>query len=65
MFTYQITFTGFATHQSIYRNQQITLQCTHNWDYSEKEGMHVLFLARKEIKKHFLKFSIISVEKLG
>ncbi len=65
MFTYRITFTGFGANRTVYRGQQITIQCGYNWDLNEEEGANILFLARKEIKKHFSRFSIVSVEKTG
>ncbi len=65
MFTYRITFTGFGANRTVYRNQEISVRCGHNWDISDEEGANVLFLVRKEIKKHFSRFSIVSVEKEG
>jgi len=65
VFRYRITFTGFGANRTVYRSQQITLNCGHNWDKNEQEGANMLFLARKEIKKHFSRFSIVSIEKLG
>ena len=65
MFNYRITFTGFGANRTVYRNQKITLRCGHNWDLNEEEGGNVLFLVRKEIKKHFSRFSIMSIEKEG
>ncbi len=65
MFNYRIIFTGFGANRTVYRGQQITIQCGHNWDTSEQEAANVFFVVRKEIKKHFSRFSIISVEKLG
>ncbi len=65
MFRYRIIFTGFGANRTVYRSQQIILNCGHNWDTSEQEGANMLFLARKEIKKHFSRFSIVSIEKLG
>ena len=65
MFNYRITFTGFGANRIVYRNQKITFKCGHNWDLNEEEGGNVLFLVRKEIKKHFSRFSIISIEKEG
>lgn len=63
MFTYRASFTGFGANRTVYRNQQITIQCGHNWDLVGDEGANVMFLIRKEIKKHFSRFSIISIEK--
>jgi hypothetical protein len=65
MFTYQVSFTGFGTNRVVYRDQQISIRCGHNWDLSDEEGANVLFLARKEIKKHFSRFSIVKIEKEG
>ena len=63
MIIYRILFTGFAANRTVYRNQQISIQCGHNWDLNDEEGAHVLLLVHKEIKKHFSRFSIISIEK--
>jgi len=65
MFTYRVYFTGFGANRAVYRDQQITIRVTHNWDVNEEEGANVLFLVRKEIKKHFSRFSIVSIEKLS
>lgn len=65
MITYQISFTGFGANRTVYHNQQISIQCGHDWDLNDGEGANVLFLARKEIKKHFSRFSIVSIEKEG
>lgn len=64
MFTYRITFTGYGANRTVYRDQQVSIRVAHNWDLNEEEGANVLFLARKEIKKHFSRFSITSIEKL-
>ena len=63
MFSYRIIFTGFGANRTVYRNQQISIRCGHNWDLSDQEGANMLFLARKEIKNHFSRFSIVSIEK--
>jgi hypothetical protein len=63
MFSYHILFTGYGANRTIYRDQQINIRCAHNWDLNEEEAASVFFLARKEIKKHFSRFSILKVEK--
>lgn len=65
MFTYQVSFTGFGANRSVYRDQQISIQCGHNWDISDEEAANVLLLVRREIKKHFSRFSIVKIEKEG
>lgn len=65
MFFYKVSFTGFGGNRTVYRNQQIDIKCTHNWDINEEEAAHVFLLARKEIKKHFSRFSIVRIEKGG
>lgn len=65
MFSYKVSFTGFGANRTVYRNQQIGIRCAHNWDLNEAEAASVFFLARKEIKKHFSRFSIVSIEKEG
>lgn len=62
---YKVTFTGYGANRSMYRGRQVYIQTTHNWDTNDNEAANVLFIARKEVKKHFSRFAITSIEKQG
>jgi len=63
MFEYIINFTGFGANNAVYMNQEVSIQLRHDWDTGQKDATEVMYMVHTEIKKHFNKYRIISIEK--
>jgi len=62
MYTYTVTFNGYGANRVIYRDQQVTFQCRHNWSLNTDEAANVMYVAHEEVKKHFSRYKIIGIE---
>ncbi|MTI29794.1 hypothetical protein [Xanthovirga aplysinae] len=59
---YKVEFTGYGSLNSRYR-QSLNLEIRHDWSNSEDDAISVLIIIREEIRKHFQKFEIHSIDK--
>ena len=62
MFTYRIVFNGYGANRVTYREQSISMRVRHNWNINAEEAANVMFLVHQNVKEHFTRYKIISVE---
>jgi|GEM_PF-2663744 len=65
MHQYLVVFNGYGERNSVYPQQEIVLQLRHDWSKNVTEASNVLDLVHLEIKKHFQRYKLISVEEIA
>ena len=64
MHKYSVLYNGYGANNSVYAEQEISLELRHDWSRSKDEAANVMFLVHKKLKEHFSRYDILLVEKL-
>ena len=64
MHIYNVLFNGYGTNNSLYREQELTLEIRHDWSRNDDEAAKVMYVVHKKLKEHFSRYDILLVEKV-
>ena len=65
MSVYRILYNGYASNNSIYREQEVRLDTTHDWSRNKLEAENVMTLVHRKLHEHFSRYEILLVEKIS
>ena len=64
MHIYNVLFNGYGAKNSLYREQELTLEIRHDWSRNDDEAAKVMYVVHKKLKEHFSRYDILLVEKV-
>ncbi|HHL52193.1 MAG TPA: hypothetical protein ENJ39_02360 [Flammeovirgaceae bacterium] len=61
---YRVLYNGYGANRAVYREQYLTVHLRPDWSAGTAAAADVLYLVHHELKKHFGRYEILSIEKL-